>query len=167
MTGQEISSLRKTHGYAKEDLAEILGVTPETVTSWEEEDTSPGEDNLRKLTRLFHIDNSEMLRSEALRSTAEFMGKVAGIFPVMIVITFLMMGFFFNLWHIAWVLFLLIPIFYICFASFKSGKPVTLIAVYPLIVVMLFSVLGMLFNIWHPAWIMFLTIPIVAIVTSK
>lgn len=70
-------------------------------------------------------------------------------FPVIIICLFLVAGFCFSWWHPAWMLFLLIPIYY-------AG----LYGSYPVLVTLLFLVAGFGFSWWHPAWLLFLTIPL-------
>lgn len=70
-------------------------------------------------------------------------------FPILMICLYLVAGFCFDWWHPAWLLFLLIPIYY-------AG----LYGSYPVLVTLLFLVAGFCFNWWHPAWLLFLTIPL-------
>lgn len=72
-----------------------------------------------------------------------------GIFPLIIVFLYLILGACFQWWHPAWLLFLLIPIYY---AGLYGG--------YPVLVTFLFLLAGFGFGWWHPAWLLFLTIPL-------
>ena len=72
-----------------------------------------------------------------------------GIFPLIIVFLYLILGACFQWWHPAWLLFLLIPIYY---AGLYEG--------YTVLVTFLFLLAGFGFGWWHPAWLLFLTIPL-------
>lgn len=78
--------------------------------------------------------------------------------PVLAVIVFLILGFCFNYWYIAWVTFLAIPIVASIIEAFVNKKVSKFC--YPVLVVMVYLILGMVCNLWHPAWIIFLTIPV-------
>lgn len=44
-----------------------------------------------------------------------FWAKIHALYPILCVITFLILGFRFNKWHPSWMIFLSIPVFYILF----------------------------------------------------
>lgn len=81
-------------------------------------------------------------------------------FPYLIicVLGYLGMGFFANLWHPGWLIFLTIPLFYGLVEAIQKRNinkfP------YPILTVLVFLCVGFLAGIWHPTWVVFLTIPI-------
>ena len=83
-----------------------------------------------------------------------------GIYPILITGVYLVLGFFFNLWHPAWLLFLTIPLYYMHPKSTlqKLGNPVTITLIY--------LILGFYFHLWHPGWLIFMVIPIAAIASK-
>lgn len=85
--------------------------------------------------------------------------KMDAAWPIIVLIIFLVLGFFFRLWHPGWMVFFLIPIYYVRGKSLK--------AFYPLLVLGIFFVLGFVFRLWHPGWMVFLTIPLYYIFLSK
>ena len=78
-------------------------------------------------------------------------------FPMIVVSAFLFLGFVFSLWHIAWLVFLTIPLYY-SFIDAVIKKKVSHFA-FPVLVVAAYLFIGMVYRIWHPTWIMFLSIP--------
>ena len=68
------------------------------------------------------------------------------------------MGFFANLWHPGWLIFLTIPLFYGLVEAIQKRNinkfP------YSILAVLVFLCVGFLAGIWHPTWVVFLTIPI-------
>lgn len=70
-------------------------------------------------------------------------------FPLLILLVYMVLGVFCDLWHPAWLLFLLIPVYY---AGIYGG--------YPILMFLLFFIAGFGFDWWHPAWLLFLTIPV-------
>lgn len=51
--GNKIATLRVTIGWSQEFLGKMVGVTRQTIASWEKGETSPKTDHLFKLARVF------------------------------------------------------------------------------------------------------------------
>lgn len=86
-------------------------------------------------------------------------------FPVLAVIAFLSLGFFWDLWHPGWLVFLTIPIYYYAVSMIENinsdGKTsFWKLLPYPLFCAIVYMCLGFFFDWWHPGWLIFLTIPI-------
>lgn len=62
--GRFIASLRKANGYTQSDLAEILGVSNKTISSWETDNSSPDLSILPAIADLFHVSIDELIRGE-------------------------------------------------------------------------------------------------------
>ena len=76
---------------------------------------------------------------------------------------FLLLGFIFNLWAVAWLVFLSIPVF----AIWKeAGEDSKLVATSPFIAITIFFILGYFFGLWAWSWMAFLLIPMVAIIKN-
>lgn len=80
----------------------------------------------------------------------------AASYPVIITIVYLCLGFFLNMWHPGWLLFLTIPLFYLP-ASMKTPKKLMFS---PIMLTLVYLVLGFYFHLWHPGWMIFLLIPL-------
>ncbi len=109
-------------------------------------------------SRLFEFADS-CVKTANHRATARMMFIFP--FPLVIVAAYLFAGAVLHLWHPAWIMFLLIPCYYMVAASLhaKSRKAFFLIQPVPIVVVMLFLLIGFGLHIWHPTWILFLFIP--------
>ncbi|WP_297952589.1 LexA family transcriptional regulator [uncultured Lactobacillus sp.] len=59
--GENIRKLRKIYHYTQKDLAELLGVKPTTVASWEQGRNKPLMDKVTKLSNLFGISPTELI----------------------------------------------------------------------------------------------------------
>jgi len=81
-------------------------------------------------------------------------------YPVVITALYLVLGFFFGLWHPGWLIFLTIPLHYIRFTSMKERL------VHPISLVLIYLILGLFFGLWHPGWLIFLLIPYNALHSS-
>ncbi len=77
---------------------------------------------------------------------------------------FFLLGFIFNLWGVAWLVFLAIPLYAITTESPKKHRAVASI---PFISLIIFFILGFFFGLWGYSWLAFLLIPIVAIVKES
>lgn len=78
--------------------------------------------------------------------------------PIITVIVFLIWGFCFNGWDAAWLVFLILPLYYSVIEAIEKRKLSKF--GYPILVVIVYLALGLCFHLWHPAWILFLTIPV-------
>ena len=76
------------------------------------------------------------------------------VYPMIITVLYLVLGFVFDLWHPGWLIFLTIPLHYMHFQS--RWDQLT----HPVMVTLIYLVLGCFFDLWHPGWLIFLLIPI-------
>jgi transcriptional regulator with XRE-family HTH domain len=61
MIGVRIKSLREEHGMTQTELGNLLGVVKQTVSSWENEISSPGNDTLLKMADIFEVSADFLL----------------------------------------------------------------------------------------------------------
>ena len=55
MLGEKIIKERKKHYLSQENLAEVIGVTRQTISNWELNETSPDLKQAEKLADIFNI----------------------------------------------------------------------------------------------------------------
>ena len=67
------------------------------------------------------------------------------------VFIYLVLGFFFDLWHPGWIVFIII-------SAIQNKNALRFF--YPVLVCAVYLVLGCVWGLWHPWWILFLTVPI-------
>ena len=68
--GQNILNLRKCANLSQEQLAEIIGVTRQTISNWELEESSPDLKQAKELSRFFNISLDDLTGD----STFEYLG---------------------------------------------------------------------------------------------
>ncbi len=87
--------------------------------------------------------------------------KIIAVMPFISLIIFFVLGFYQDLWHPGWLVFLAIPMSAILLQTrLKDG----IVALMPFLSVIIFLILGWGFDLWHPGWLIFLSIPVVAII---
>lgn len=60
--GQNILNLRKGANLSQEQLAEIIGVTRQTISNWELEESSPDLKQAKELSRFFNVSLDDFYR---------------------------------------------------------------------------------------------------------
>ena len=94
--GNKIMTLRKKNNLSQEDLAEKVGVTRQTISKWELEETTPDINQAKKLSVIFNISLDELVNNdvnsiliEKVSNTERLAGiiikilKVSGILLIM------------------------------------------------------------------------------------
>lgn len=79
-------------------------------------------------------------------------------FSLLMLLLFFIAGSVYGMWHPAWMLFLLIPVWESFLGAVKKRNPH--VFAYPVLVTFLFLCMGFFMGAWHPGWVIFLTIPI-------
>lgn len=80
--GEKIVSLRKKNNLSQEELAEKVGVTRQTISKWELEETKPDINQAKKLSKLFNISLDELTNNDISNILVEKVSnteKLAGI----------------------------------------------------------------------------------------
>ena len=62
--GQRLYEMRKAKGLSQEKTAEILGVTRQTISKWETDQTTPDFDKIIPLCELYNISTDELLKGD-------------------------------------------------------------------------------------------------------
>lgn len=62
--GNKIASLRKENNLSQEELSEKIGVTRQTISKWELEETTPDIKQAKKLSELFSISLDELTNND-------------------------------------------------------------------------------------------------------
>ena len=80
--GNKIADLRKKNGLSQEELAEKVGVTRQTISKWELEETSPDLKQARELSKIFNVSLDELTDNDIKNILVEKTSnteKLAGI----------------------------------------------------------------------------------------
>lgn len=160
--------LRKSRGYSQESLADELGISRQAISKWERAESSPDTDNLISLAKLYGITLDELLKTdddfntfvskETERKENQILRIINMSMPLLCLIVYLVIGFFFSLWHPGWIIFLFIPI-WTSLINAINHKNLSEFS-YPVLAVFLYILFSSIFGLWHPLWVIFLTIPI-------
>ena len=62
--GNKIMTLRKKNNLSQEDLAEKVGVTRQTISKWELEETTPDINQAKKLSMIFNVSLDELVNND-------------------------------------------------------------------------------------------------------
>ncbi|MBQ4592106.1 MAG: helix-turn-helix transcriptional regulator [Clostridia bacterium] len=65
--GETIRKMRRAHDITQEDLAELLHITPQAVSRWETDATTPDVGSLMGLARIFDCTTDELLGMNAVK----------------------------------------------------------------------------------------------------
>ena len=64
MLGENILKLRKKTGLSQEDLSELVGVTRQTISNWELNETSPNPEQLKKLSQALKVSIDDLVNND-------------------------------------------------------------------------------------------------------
>jgi len=78
--------------------------------------------------------------------------------PLLVIVTFILLGTLGGWWHPGWLVFFILPIYYMT-AQAVIHKSLSLVPIIPITVAVYLS-LGFLGNLWHPYWAIFVAIPV-------
>ena len=97
--GNKITSLRKKNNLSQEELGELVGVTRQTISKWELEETTPDIRQAKELSKIFKVSLDELVDNdinnilvEKVSNTEKLAGltikilKVIGIFLITVFI---------------------------------------------------------------------------------
>ena len=171
--GESLYHFRKKANLSQEDLAEKLGVSRQSISKWECGESLPDTENLIALSKLYGISLDELVyhttktshiilqeeveeEETASNNVIHFLRKFP--YPILIFIAFLLWGFIWDGWIVAWTLFLTTPIYYSIIQCLRTNSLKHFN--YPVLITFIYLFLGMQRGWWHPHWILFLTVPI-------
>lgn len=91
-------------------------------------------------------------------------GLITGLVALIATACFMILGFYSGAWHLAWMVFLAVPITGIITDIIfkKEDKTGAIIGIVAILSAGVFFILGFLGGYWHPAWLVFLLIPLTA-----
>lgn len=108
--GNKITELRKQSNLSQEELAEKVGVTRQTISKWELEETTPDINQAKKLSNIFNISLDELTNNnvsnilvEKVSNTEKLAGltikilKVIGISLIIFLVIFVIAFIVFNI----------------------------------------------------------------------
>lgn len=95
-----------------------------------------------------------------IRRVSTWQKKVMAVTPGLCLFVFLLLGFQWDLWRYAWLVFLLIP-----FMPFLIGiKRIRF--TFGLLITSIYLAIGLIWNGWHPWWILFILVPLFEILAA-
>ena len=68
--GQRLYEMRKAKGFSQESVAEVLGVTRQTVSKWETDQTTPDFDKIIPICKLYNITTDELFSDNTTKAEA-------------------------------------------------------------------------------------------------
>lgn len=180
ITANKLKTLRKEKGLSQDALAEMLGISRQSISKWERGESSPDTDNLLALAQVYGItvdeiinsdkpvekkdDNAKSKKEEKVERQYAQIGKALFKFPMPLIIVaiYLAASMITKEWHPKWIIFLLIPIYYhfagACYTKTKKGFLFSLPI--PEIIIMVYLFFGLYLSKWAMPAILFIIIPI-------
>lgn len=76
MLGDNILKLRKKHGFSQEELSEKVGVTRQTISNWELNETQPNPEQLKLLSKALNVSVDELINNEIKSSIENKVSKL-------------------------------------------------------------------------------------------
>lgn len=172
-------ALRREHDMSQEELADRLNISRQAVSKWERAEASPDLDNLSALAALYGVTLDELVHGIAPQPPEaadesdpidpdnplpkgsffdhlEKQRRMKYPYPVLVSLVYLVLGFFFNLWHPGWIIFLTIPLYYLPASQRRWQR----LLFNPVMVTIVYLLLGFYCNLWHPGWLIFLALPL-------
>ena len=67
--GEKISKLRKEYNYTQEQLADICGVSRQSISKWESDITYPETEKLIEIGKVFHCSMDYLLKDNIIEKT--------------------------------------------------------------------------------------------------
>lgn len=108
-----------------------------------------GTDKVRK----YHEENKQARKNAPL-----VLVILNDSWALLVATAFVLLGAVGDLWHPGWLVFLLIPIYYMTVECFKHKNP--FLFPMPFIAIGTFLLVGFLTKTWHPYWAMLIVIPL-------
>lgn len=150
-------ALSRIYGISLDELVRTDSVDAEAeIPAEEPKEAHPFEEPAPQAPEPPHMEEEPAWPFEASRETSrkkeiweQIHRDLGAAFPVLIAVIYGLLGAVFQIWHPGWILFLLIPIYYV---GLYGG--------YPILMVFCYLLAGFGFGWWHPAWVLFLTIPL-------
>ena len=101
MLGEKLLDLRKSKGLSQEEVADKLGVTRQTVSKWETDQSTPDFDKIAPLCKLYDISADELLTGVVIekdekevvdesKPTKRIFGICLGIFLYFVAVAWIM-----------------------------------------------------------------------------
>lgn len=69
--GKKIRYLRKQNGYSQEELALELGISRQSVSLWENDQSKPTLDNLKSMSKFFEVSLDSLINEASLENLAQ------------------------------------------------------------------------------------------------
>ena len=170
-TGEKIQKLRKERDISQDSLASQLNVTRQAISKWETGESMPDIDNIVQLSNIFQVSVDYLLKNQEPEVEPEplvgevvdrFMGfdveervshfsfSMTGSSFSIALVTYLVLGFGFGLWHPGWLVFIAFDVLNKLIKSYRKGRiklPITSLGV------LVYLFIGSVFDMWHPWWI--------------
>ena len=137
---RRLVEIRDNKEYSLEKLSEEMGVSKDIIASWEDGSKNPDIDSLMKLSKVYGMSIDEILsggsnapeyneskavyynqsdidekkRKVARQASMAASGKLSLIlFPILLMVVYVCLGAFMDLWHPGWIVLLAIPVYYL------------------------------------------------------
>lgn len=104
------------------------------------------------------VDQFKEENREFRKRSPLFVMLLNDLLPLLVAVAYVLLGVFGGWWHPAWLVFLLVPIYYLTVESIKHKSA----AAFPIffVVTAVYLSLGCIGGLWHPYWAIFVAVPV-------
>ena len=141
--------LAKLYGISLDELLSTDDMMEEIV---ENKDVVESDEVINIKVKIPKVSNEKTTKKEKIIELL----NILNVF--LIGVLYFVLGFLFNLWHPAWIIFLFIPINSSLIEAITNKQADEF--AFPVLLAAIYLFLGTVYNLWHPMWIIFITIPL-------
>ena len=84
--GKNLQILRKEKGLTQDQVAQIIGVTRQTISGYESGRTQPDIETLDRIAKIYEVDIENILYGKAVKNTAGSIKRIACIFAIILLL---------------------------------------------------------------------------------
>ncbi|MDA3931507.1 MAG: hypothetical protein PF513_02085 [Tenericutes bacterium] len=138
-------------------LNEILNEYEEKLNNNNDEDLLPVEEEVENIIIKYDLKLKEYEEKE--------ISTIIALAPFVSLMSYLVLGFGFDLWHPGWLIIIIVPLLFLVFSVFHDDFLAGILALIPFGIILSYFFVGFYYHIWHPTWLIFMLLPVIGVFT--
>jgi hypothetical protein len=99
-----------------------------------------------------------------LKDNKDFdISTIIAVVPIISILSYLFLGFVFDLWHPGWLVFIGLPLIVLVFSVFHDDILMGFLSLIPFLIILIYFFVGFYFSVWHPTWLVFILLPVIGV----